>query len=151
MAKRKLTKEQKQAAVERLAEAREKRGHDGSTNVHPSVLALPEDHPRHWKKVKEWIRYNKSVLSEERKNLRRGVKGSEARVKSTEGYIRHLEAYLRNGDWLDNFYGQDQEKKTRWRCLAPAYHEDGNMKRTIGVWYPDIGTWTQELQDEIDG
>lgn len=148
MAKRKLTKEQRKAAAERLTKARLARGHDGSTNVHESIRDLPEDHPRHWKKVKEWIKYNKQVLSEEKKNARKGVKGAESRVKSTEGYLRHMEAYLRNGDWLDDFYGQDQEKRTRWKCIAPAYCEDGTMKRTIGVWYSDTGTWTKEMEEE---
>lgn len=148
MAKRKLTKEQKKAASERLAKARLARGHDGSTNVHESIRDISEDHPRHWKKVKEWIKYNKVVLSEERKSARKGMKGAEAKVKSTEGYIRNLEKYIRDGDYIDDFYGQDQDKKTRWRCIAPAYHEDGTIKRTLGVWYSDTGVWTKEMEED---
>lgn len=150
MAKRKLTTKQKKAAAERLAKARIARGHDGSTNVHESIRDLPEDHPRHWKKVKEWIKYNKQVLSEQRKSARKGIKGAEAEAKSTEGYIRNLEKYLRDGDYIDNFYGQDQEKKTRWKCIAPAYYEDGTIKRTVDVWYPDTGTWTKEMELHYD-
>ena len=26
-----------------------------------------------------------------------------------------------------------------------AYESDGTAKRDVGVWYPDIGTYTQEM------
>ena len=151
MAKRKLTKEQKKAASERLAKARLARGHDGSAGVDESIRDFPEDHPFHWKKVKEWIKYNKQLLSEYRKSARKGVKGAEAQLKSTDAYIRNLEAYLRKGDYVDDFYGQDQDKRVTWKCIAPAYNDDGTMKRTVGVWYEDIGRWTKEMDDEYHG
>ena len=40
-----MTEEQKAAAIERLAKARAARGITGTKNVHPDVLALPDDHP----------------------------------------------------------------------------------------------------------
>jgi len=42
MAKRKLTAEQKKAASERLAKAREARGHDGRMGVHESIRDTPK-------------------------------------------------------------------------------------------------------------
>lgn len=148
MAKRKLTDEQKKAATERLAKARELRGHDGSTNIHESIRDLPEDHHLHWKKVRQWIKHNKELRAAENKNVRKNVKGSLARVKIIEGYIRNMDTYLRTGDWVDNFYGQDQEKKISWKCVAPAYYDDGIMKRTVGVWYDDVGRWTKEMEED---
>jgi hypothetical protein len=61
-----------------------------------------------------------------------------------------MDTYLRTGDWVDNFYGQDQEKKISWRCVAPAYYDDGEMKRTVGVWYDDVGRWTKEMEEEYE-
>src|SRR6056300_1325688 len=148
MAKRKLTDEQKKAATERLAKARAARGHDGSTNIHESIRDLPEDHHLHWKKVRQWIKHNKELRAAEIKNLRKNVKGSLARVKIIEGYIRNMDTYLRTGDWVDNFYGQDQEKKISWKCVAPAYDDNNLMKRTVGVWYDDVGRWTKEMEED---
>ena len=78
-------------------------------------------------------------MKEERQSLRAGVKGSEARVKSAEGYIRNLEKYLRDGDYCDNFYGQDQQSKITWVCKHPAYDSNGKIKRQHGVYYEDLG------------
>ena len=47
MPRRKMTPEQKEAAVERLRLAREKRLRENPpkyTNIHPSVLQLPDEH-----------------------------------------------------------------------------------------------------------
>lgn len=147
MAKRKLTEEQRQAAAERLAEARAARGHDGSTNVADRLKDLDDDHPLHWKTVKEWIKYNKELLAENKKAIRRQDKGAIARGKSIEGYIRHMETYLRTGDWIDMFYGKDQEHKMKYRVIAPARDANGEIIRTIGYFYDDVGIWTEELQE----
>ena len=59
VAKRKrkpMSEEQRAAAVERLAKAREARGHDGSSSVHPDLLEMDEDSPIHWKKVRQWVK-----------------------------------------------------------------------------------------------
>ena len=57
-----MTEEQKAAAIERLAKARAARGITGTKNVHPDVLALPDDHPLAYAKVKEWLKYNQDLL-----------------------------------------------------------------------------------------
>jgi hypothetical protein len=49
-----------------------------------------------------------------------------------------MEHYLRTGDWISDFMGDDEEKKTQWKCVAMAYNADGTPKRTKGVFYPDI-------------
>lgn len=123
MPRRRMTEEQKIAAAERLRVAREKRLRDNPpkyANIHPSVLEKGDDHPFSRKKVVQWIKTQKSLLASERGNVRRKVKGAEAKVADHTAYIRHCEWYLRNGDWIDDRYGEYQEKKTKWITIVPA-------------------------------
>lgn len=138
-----MSPEQRAAAAERLAKAREKRMKENPPtykNIHPSVLAIPEDQPMSLKNIRKWIKTQKDLLSAERKQVRAGVKGSETRVASHQAYIRNLERFLRDGDYIDDYYGEHQQTKIKWRCVVPAYDKEGNMKRTHGVYYSDIGT-----------
>ena len=123
MPRRRMTEEQKIAAAERLRVAREKRLRENPpkyANIHPTVLEKPDEHPFSRKKVVQWIKTQKSLLSSERGNVRRKVKGAEAKVADHTAYIRHCEWYLRHGDWIDNRYGEYQEKKTKWITVVPA-------------------------------
>ena len=123
MPRRKMTEEQKAAAAERLRVAREKRLRDNPpkyANVHSSVLEKGDDHPFSRKKVVQWIKTQKSLLASERGNVRRKVKGAESKVADHTAYIRHCEWYLRNGDWIDDRYGEYQEKKTKWITIVPS-------------------------------
>lgn len=123
MPRRKMSEEQKAAATERLRVAREKRLRENPpkyANVHPSVLAKPDDHALSRKKVVQWIKTQKSLLSVERGNVRRNVKGAIAKVANHQGYIRHMETYLRGGDWCDDFYGEYGEKRIQWKVVVPS-------------------------------
>ena len=123
MPRRRMTEEQKIAASERLRVAREKRLKENPpkyANIHPSVLEKGDDHPFSRKKVVQWIKTQKSLLASERGNVRRKVKGAESKVADHTAYIRHCEWYLRNGDWIDDRYGEYQEKKTKWITIVPA-------------------------------
>ena len=85
-----MSAEQKAAAAARLAIAREKRAKANPpkyTNIHPTVVALPEDNPLSMKNIQRWIKTQKELLSVARSDIRRKVKGAEARVASHEGYI----------------------------------------------------------------
>ena len=118
-----MTEEQKIAASERLRVAREKRLRENPpkyANIHPTVLEKEDEHPFSRKKVVQWIKTQKSLLASERGNVRRKVKGAEAKVADHTAYIRHCEWYLRHGDWIDNRYGEYQEKKTKWVTVVPA-------------------------------
>lgn len=138
-----MTPEQKAAAVERLAKARAAKAPAEYKSIAPSVVALPDDDPFSLKSVRGWIKTQKELLASARKNVRQKVKGAEAQVLLHEGYVRNMERYLREGEWIDNFYGEYQEKKIKWRCVVPSYDKEGNIKRSYGVWYPDLGTvWT---------
>ena len=118
MAKRKMTEEQRVAAANRLREAREKRLRENPpkyANIHPDVLAKPDDHPLSRKKVVSWIKTQKSLASAERQAVRKNIKGAMAKMYSHQGYVRHCEYYLKHGDWIDDCYGEYQEKRVQWR------------------------------------
>ena len=150
-ARKPMTEEQKKAAAERLAKARaaKKKTSGAPKNVHPSVAALPDDDMFSLKSVRDWIKHNKELLSEERRALRANVKGSQSKVTSIEGYVRNMEHYIRTGDWVDSFYGKEQGQKMKRKCVAMAYHFEGPFKgmakREVGVTYSDVGFWTAEM------
>jgi len=147
-----MSEEQKKAAAERLAKAREKRLKENPPeykSIHPDVLAKGDDHAWSHKKVKEWIKTQKGLAAAERAAARKNVKGALAKQLQHEGYVRNMETYLRTGIWLDMFWGEYQQNRVKNVCLVMAYHEDGTPKRSIGTWYPDLQTeWTREMEEE---
>jgi len=110
-----MTEEQKQAAAERLEKARAARAaknpNYGQSGIHESLRDLPDDAPINPKKVKQWIKTQKELVSMERRNEKAKVKGATDRRMSHEAYVRNMQRYLRDGDWIDLFYGEHQEKK----------------------------------------
>ena len=151
-----MSEEQRVAAAARLEKAREKRKEknpDYGQSALPLVLKdLPDDHPRHPKKVKEWIKTQKGLANSARSSIRQNLKGAVSQLSIHEGYIRHMKKYLRDGDWVDDFYGEHQQNKIRHRCVALAYYDDGTPKRDIGTWYLDMGRiYTQEMFNEDRG
>ena len=112
--RRKLTQQQKQAAAARLAAARAKKGEPKYSQYDQTVVNLPDDHKPSFKKVRQWIKANKEKLPLLKKAVRLKERGSIAKLAITEGYISNMESYLRNGLWLDLFYGEDQEHSTGW-------------------------------------
>ena len=151
-----MTEVQRVAAAKRLEKAREKRAEKnpdyGMSGVHESLLKLPDDHYLSPKSVKQWIKTQKDLMTTERAGVRQNIKGAIARLANHEGYIRNLQRYLRDGDWVDNSYGEHQEKKMGWKCVALAYDKDGNPKRNIGTYYPDMGCiYTKEMFNEDKG
>ena len=128
--KRKMTKEQRAAAIERLAKAREKRLAEAGPpqNVHPDVFAKPDDHTFSLKNVRQWIKNTKDQIPTAKQAVRNKQKGAEAELASLQAYVRHCEWYLRTGDWIDNVYGDNQQFKVKWRTVVPAYDEDGCQK-----------------------
>lgn len=151
MVKRKrkpMTEEQRAAAAERLRIAREKRGHDGSASVNPNIRDMDEESPIHWKKVREWI---KEISDELRaKKTLRDSKDSKDRMeyRTLEVYLANLKRYLDTGIYFDNRYGRHREGRMTTVVTTMAYHDDGEPKRTVGFFYPDIGEWTKEMHDE---
>ena len=133
-----MTEEQRRAASERLG-------------IHPTLRDLQDDHPAHPKKVRQWIKTQKELAASERKSVKQGVKGAYSKQCIHEAYVRNLVKYLRDGDYVDMFYGEYMEHQIKRKCVAMAYESDGTPKRDVGVWYPDIGTYTQEMYNEDRG
>lgn len=146
--KRIMTAEQKAAAVERLAKARANRGPAKNSQVDETVRNLPEDNPLSMKNVRSWIKENKEMLSAIK--IFRDSKESKERSKfqQVQTYVANLEAYLRNGVYLDNFYGSQMQHRITHRVVVMAYNSDGTPKRTVGYVYPDCGLYTKEMADE---
>ena len=153
-----MTEEQRAAAAERLAKAREKKAaadpNYGKSGIAECLRNLPEDYPLHPKKVKEWIKTQKDLAASERKQKRLGVKGANPDIH--EAYVRNMKTYLRNGDWVDSFYGEHQEKKIRHICRGQAYYwygpKKGEPKFNVGTYYPMLGTvYSQEMYNADNG
>ena len=149
--RKKLSEERKQELRDQLTKARSKKTPAEYKNIYPSVLTKPDDDPLSLKSIKKSIKHNKEKSAAFLTNSRRRgttPKQSIADKINADGakaYIRMMEHYLRTGDWISDFMGDDEEKKTQWKCVAMAYNPDGTPKRTKGVWYPDIQTvWTSE-------
>ena len=150
-----MTEEQRRAASERLEKARAARAAKnpdyGQSGIHPTLRDLQDDHPAHPKKVRQWIKTQKELAASERKSAKQGVKGAYSKQCIHEAYVRNLVKYLRDGDYVDMFYGEYMEHQVKRKCVAMAYESDGTPKRDVGVWYPDIGTYTQEMYNEDRG
>ena len=152
-----MSEEQRAAAAERLAKAREKKAEEnpdyGKAGLHHSLRDVADDYYLHPDKVKEWIKIQKDVVRAERAAVRAKVKGAIAKLADAEGYIRNMQRYLKGGDWIDMFYGPHQEKRVAYYCKAMGYYwygpKKGQPKRDIGVYYPDLGVvWTKEMELE---
>ena len=150
-----MTEEQRRAASERLEKARAARAAKnpdyGQSGIHPTLRNLADDHPAHPKKVRQWIKTQKELAASERRAVKQGVKGAYSKQCIHEAYVRNLVKYLRDGDYVDMFYGEYMEHQVKRKCVAMAYESDGTPKRDVGVWYPDIGTYTQEMYNEDRG
>ena len=146
-----MTEAQRKAAVERLAKARQARKKKPTElkNVHPDVAKLPSDHYLSYDNCKKYLKACKEQISAARSDMRRNVKGASAQYHIWKGYEGNINTYIRNGDWLDDFYGEDHNKRILWTVTRMAYHDSGKPKRIIGYKYPDVGAvWTQEMEDE---
>lgn len=145
-----MSEEQRLAAVERLAKAREAKGHNGSKSVNPLLLEMDEDSPIHWKKVREWVK-EITVELRSKKNLRDSKLSKERQeYRTLEVYLANLKRYLESSIWLDKYYGRNREGKMVTVVSTMAYHPNGNPKRTVGNIYPDIGEYTQEMKTNDD-
>jgi hypothetical protein len=144
-----LSEGQKQERRDRLAIAREQKTKPKYVSVAANVRELKDEDPLSLKNTRKHIKSNK----DERQRLRKILRTSKdrktlSRYNNIDTYIQNMEYYLRNGIWLDLFYGEQQENKVGFKSLTLAYDSDGMIKRTVNCFYPDIGgLYTQEMQD----
>ena len=116
------------------------------TSTSSTQFSNDPDSKWHPTKVKEWLKawqgYVKSI------SQWKESKDSNLRLQyqTAETYVYNLNQYLRNGVWSDTHWGENREYKVLQVCKALAYDENGLPKRTVGVFYPDIGeVWTKEM------
>ena len=153
---RKITEEQREALRERMKNMRKKRKPAEYKNVSERVLTLPDYDNYSFKSVKGWIKHNKEMVAALGKQGRGKYIGEKERrnteilVASRKAYIRYCEFYLKSGDWIGMFSGQDEEHKVVPRCVTMAYYPDGTPKRSVGVFYPDIGVVWSKGMDETE-
>lgn len=147
--KRVMTPEQKKAAAERLAKARAAKGPSQNNQIDEHVRNLPEDDLFSYKNVRAWQTEAKQYLSSIKSFKDSKDAKERALYTDVETYIVNLGSYMRSGVYLDNRFGAERTGKVQLRCVAMAYNKDGTPKRTVGVWYPDIGTtYTREMELE---
>ena len=143
-----MTEEQKEAARERLAKAREAKGPAQYKNISPKVIALPDDDTFSYKNVKLWQKEAKSHATSLNKDWKwNKTRGALAKSLTWKGYARDIQYYLEEGDWVSDYYGEKMEHRTAWRCVAMAYYPSGQPKRQLGVYYKDVGKYWSE-QDQ---
>lgn len=144
-----MTDEQKAAAAERLKKAREARGSSESENsqIAENVRALPDDDIFSLKNVRRWIKTNKDHLQSIRSFKDSKESKEREQYIAVEGYLANLQSYLRTGVYTDMFYGEQMQNKIKYRCTHMAYYADGTPKRSVGVWYNDIGVYTEEMSN----
>jgi hypothetical protein len=148
--KRVLTPEQKEAAVARLAAAREARGPSQNQMIEESVRNLSDEDTFSLKNIRQWIKSNKDLL-QGMKGMKESKESSErVAYMKVETYVANLESYLRNGIYVDLFYGEQAQNNVKYvvKSNGMAYHKDGTPKRSVGVFYEDIGLYTQEMVNQ---
>ena len=104
---------------EKMAKVRAAKQPAKNKSIHPNVLELEDEHPISAKNVKDWIAWNQDKLPELKRQVRLKERHSMSKLADIESYIRNLRSYLKGGQWMDNFYGREQERKVKWVTIVP--------------------------------
>ena len=118
----------KEKDKQRMAELRAKKKPPKMVGVHPSIVALPDDHMLSHKKIKQWIETQEGKArsagqTERSKSSEMSNKKRNAAMRErmdAQGYIRAMKRYLRTGDWDNIYYGEHEQNLTKWKVIAPA-------------------------------
>lgn len=118
----------KEKDKQRMAELRARKKPPKMAGVHPSVLALPDDHYLSYKKIKQWIdtqegKARSAGQTERSKSTEMSQKKRNAAMRERMdalGYIRAMKRYLRTSDWTSMYYGEHEQNLTKWKVIAPA-------------------------------
>ena len=118
----------KEKDKKRMAELRAKKKPPKMVGVHPSIVALPDDHMLSHKKIKQWIETQEGKArsagqTERSKSSEMSNKKRNAAMRQrmdAQGYIRSMKRYLRTGDWDNIYYGEYEQNLTKWKVIAPA-------------------------------
>lgn len=143
-----LSAEQKAVLVERMAKAREARGPAKNLSIDESIRDLPADNPLSPSKIKDYIKSQKELMQGLKSSKAKDSKdaGLRGQYWDTDTYLFNLQRYLNDGVYRDHRYGAEKQNKIKMRSVAMAYYPDGTPKRTVGVFYNDIGeVYTNEM------
>ena len=126
--------------VDKMAKVRAAKKPPVYKNIHSDVKDLPDDHSLSVKNVKDWEKHNKDIVKDLKNKWRRTDKGKEKdtlqrEYRQREDYINSIKVYLESSVWRDLFWGKDQENTVRYRCITPAYDEEGLRKITPNTSY----------------
>jgi hypothetical protein len=129
-----------------------KKATSAGVSIHESIRNLPDTDCFAPPRVRGWINNTQNKL----KSMKSGKDSKDVKERvaytSEKVYIDNLNTYLRTGVYLDSRWGADGQHKVTHVCRGLAYDTDGVPKRTVGVWYPDIGgVYTEEMEKEDYG
>ena len=118
---------------DKMAKARAAKKPPTYKNIHPSIRAKPDEDTGSIKTVKEWEVHNKDRVKEIKYKIRWMDNGKEKtllerELGNREVYLANINRYWDTGEWLDLFYGKDQEHKTGYTVIARAYDKAGLYK-----------------------
>ena len=132
-ARKPMTPEQKAAAAERLKKARAKK----KPTVGKTHHAVCYDEKLQFKPLKDilsWLKEAKEHAYSFKKDMQRHKEGSKEWSSASNkylfwyGYVNDINWYLRHGDWISNTYGSQQQNKTKWKVVVPAFYPNGVRK-----------------------
>ena len=128
-----MTLEQKAAAAERLKKARaSKKPAVGKT--YNKVCYDPKLQFKPLKTILAWLKEAKEQAYAAKKDTHRLKEGSKEWSIASDrhlywyGYVNDINWYLRHGDWISNAYGFQQQNKTKWVTVIPAFYPNGKRK-----------------------
>ena len=143
-----MSEENRKASIERLAKARAARAPAVNSSINEDVRKLDENNTFSEKNVKQWLNHQKENLSAYRSYKDSKDPTERNMLFATRAYVANLENYLRTGVYSDLFYGMNGTNKVTYVSAGMAYYTDGTPKRSVGVMYPDIGLYTQEMDND---
>lgn len=124
-----------------------KKGH--TKTVEQVTFDTDKNHFLHPDKVKSWLKEWKEYLSNIKSYEDSKDPNLRAQYESAATYVHNCGVYLRTGIWCDYTYGENREHKVKYVCKALSYDKDGFVKRTKGVFYPDIQKIWGEPEHEV--
>ena len=144
-----MTEEQRLASIERLKVARAARKPAKTASLPEFFQDMEDDHPLHPTKVKEWVKEHKKELASMKPMKTSADWKERLDYQVKEIYTSNMESYLRTGIWLDWRWGEKSEFKMYTVCYKMAYDKDGNPKRNVNTWYPDMReVYTKEMRGD---
>ena len=123
-----IEEEKREKVNKRMAALRAKRKPPKLTNVHNTILALPDDDTLSYVSVRKWITTQEGIakaagLVERSKSSeipqRQKDKAMRTRL-GAQAYIRAIKRYINSGDWSTMYYGEFEDQLMQWVTVAPV-------------------------------